>query len=40
MDDSREILILIQSDEEAAVEKTLHWMPLLKLYMRKKALLF
>ena len=40
VEDSREILVLMRSDEEAAVEMALRWIPLSRLYTRKQALLF
>ena len=40
MEDSRETLVLMRSDEEAAAEKALQWIPLSKLYTMKQALLF
>ena len=40
MENSRDILVLMRSDELATVEKTLRWVPLSKLYTRKQALLF
>ena len=40
MDNSRDILVLMRSDDLATVEKTLRWVPLSKLYTRKQALLF
>jgi hypothetical protein len=40
MENSRDILVLMRSNELATVEKTLRWVPLSKLYTRKQALLF